>query len=351
MTMCNRLQIWRGGGTWLATIREVALRANVSVATVSRVINNKGYVDAKTREEVLKVIRELNYVPKSVAQVLAGKKMKAIALMVPDISNPFFAELAKAVEDTAYQKGFTVFLCNSDDQARKKKLYIDVLKSKSIDGMILATHQLDKEVFDQCQEIPLILMDRAYIHEHIHENCTVITTQNRQGVKLAIEHLLSIGCQKIAHIYGPPKLITAKERLLAYLDAVKSFPWASDTLLAPGYFQIAGGRQAMRTLMERHPDLDGVFVGNDTMAIGALKELHQMGISVPEQVAICGFDGIPIAQMIEPELTTIEQPIYELGKQAAQMLIERIEGTGVVKKQIQLTVQLKIRDSTQRRSK
>lgn len=335
----------RGGGICLATIREVALRANVSVATVSRVINNKGYVDAKTKEEVLKVIKELNYVPKSVAQVLAGKKMKALALMVPDISNPFFAELAKAVEDTAYQKGFTVFLCNSDDQDNKKKLYIDVLKRKSIDGMILATHQLDKKVFDQCRDIPLVLMDRAYIHE----DCTVITTQNRQGVKLAIEHLLSIGCRKIAHIYGPQELITAKERLLAYLDAVKDFSWASDTLLAPGYFQIEGGRKAMRTLMERHPDLDGVFVGNDTMAIGALKELHQMRISVPEKVAICGFDGIPITQMIEPELTTIEQPIYELGRQAAQVLIERIEGKGGVKKHIQLNVKLKIRDSTRRR--
>lgn len=333
----------------MATIREVASCANVSVATVSRVINKKGYVDANTREKVLKAIKKLNYVPNSVAQVLAGKKMKVVALIVPDISNPFFAELAKAVEDTAQKRGFTLFLCNSDDQLSKEKLYIDVLKSKSIDGIIFATHHLEGNIIDSCKDIPIVLMDRAYDNTSENEDYTVITARNKKGVHLAIQHLLEIGCKKIAHIYGPQELITARERYLAYKQATRSFSWASETLLAPGSFQIEGGRSAMRTLLERHPDLDGVFVGNDTMAIGALKELHQMKIEVPKQIAICGFDGIPITQMIEPELTTIAQPIYELGKQAANVLIGRIEGEEPYQKTIELDVELIVRNSTKRR--
>lgn len=335
----------------LATIREVASRANVSVATVSRVINNKGYVDANTKEMVLKAIEELNYVPNSVAQVLAGKKMRAVALIVPDISNPFFAELAKAVEDTAQKKGYTLFLCNSDDQMSKEKLYIDVLKSKSIDGIIFATHHLGGNILEACADIPIVLMDRAYLDISEEEDYTVITTKNKKGVQLAIQHLLDMGCKKIAHIYGPQEFITAKERCMAYKQAVSAFPWASENLLEPGNFHIEGGRRAMRNLLEKHPDLDGVFVGNDTMAIGALKELHQMKIDVPGQIAICGFDGIPITQMIEPELTTIAQPIYQLGEKAVGVLIQKIEGNVVNQRWIELDVELLIRDSSKRRDR
>ena len=332
----------------LATIRQVALKANVSVATVSRVINNKGYVDPHTRKMVLKAIEELKYVPNSVAQVLAGKKMKSFALVVPDISNPFFAELAKAVEDTARKQEFTVFLCNSDEQKERQARYIDVLKKKSIDGIIFATHHLDQTVIDLCQGIPVVLMDRAILPEPTKE-IAMIRAQNQRGVQLAIQHLLEVGCKKIAHIYGPQQLITAKERRLSYQKAVEKFPWYSDSLLEPGYFQLDGGRKAIRALLERHPDLDGVFVGNDTMAIGAIKELQRMKIAVPQQVAVCGFDGIQLAEMIEPELTTIAQPIEAMGKRACQLLIEKIEGKDEQEQCETFDVELVIRDSTKRR--
>lgn len=333
---------------FLATIRQVALKANVSVATVSRVINNKGYVDPDTRKIVLQAIEELNYVPNSVAQVLAGKKMKSIALMVPDISNPFFAELAKAIEDTARQQEFTVFLCHSDEEPGRQSRYLDVLKRKSIDGIIFATHHLDQSVIDLCQDIPVVLMDRAILHQPKHE-LAMIRSQNQKGVQLAIQHLLEVGCKKIAHIYGPQQLITAKERRISYQKEVDMFPWYTDSLMEPGYFQLEGGRQAIRNLIERHPDIDGVFVGNDTMAIGALKELHRMKIDVPNEVAVCGFDGIQLTKMIEPELTTIQQPIEKMGKRACQLLIEKIEGKEGEQQCITFDVELIVRDSTQRR--
>lgn len=332
----------------MATIRQVALRANVSVATVSRVINNKGYVDASTRKIVLKAIDELNYVPNSAAQVLAGKKMKVLALVVQDISNPFFAELAKAVESIAQQKGFTLFLCNSDEEKRKGNWYIDVLKSKSIDGIIFATHHVGDSMIERCQDIPIVLMDQAFIKPSPNVDVSVITSRNRQGVQLAIRHLFEVGCQKIAHIYGPQQFITARERRFGYQKEVEGYPWYSESLMAPGYFQIEGGRQAIRTLMEKHPDIDGVFVGNDTMAIGALKELHRMKMDVPHQVAICGFDGIQMAKMMETELTTIAQPIEQMGKQACQLLIDKIEGHNRQQQLITFDVKLMVRDSTKR---
>ncbi len=325
------------------------MRANVSVATVSRVINNKGYVDANTRKIVLKAIEELNYVPNSVAQVLAGKKMKVIALIVPDISNPFFAELAKAIEEQARQKGYTLFLCNSSEEEQKEFGYIEVLKSKSIDGIIFATHHLNEAMLDHCRDLPVVLMDRAWIKQSLNKDTFVISARNQRGVQLAIRHLLEMGCRKIAHIYGPQQVITARERRLSYQKEVERFSWYSDSLMAPGYFQIEGGRKAIQALLKKHPDIDGVFVGNDTMAIGALKGLHQMKIEVPHQVAICGFDGIQMTRMMEPELTTIAQPIEAMGKKACQILIDLIEGNKKPKQHIEFDVQLIVRGSTKRR--
>ena len=297
---------------------------------------------------VLQAIEELKYVPNSVAQVLAGKKMKSLALVVPDIANPFFAELAKAVEDAARKQEFTVFLCNSDEQQGRQARYIDVLKRKSIDGIIFATHHLDQTVIDLCQGIPIVLMDRAILPQSKKE-IAMIRSQNQKGVQLAIQHLLEVGCKKIAHIYGPQQLITAKERRLRYQKEVEQFSWYSDSLLEPGYFQLEGGQKAIRALINRHPDLDGVFVGNDTMAIGALKELHRMKIDVPQQVAICGFDGIQLTEMVEPELTTVAQPIEEMGRQACQLLIEKIEGKNEQPQCVTFDVELIVRDSTKRR--
>ncbi|SHF25624.1 transcriptional regulator, LacI family [Seinonella peptonophila] len=334
----------------MSTIRDVAALANVSIATVSRVINEKGYVDVNTKKKVMAAIRELQYVPNSVAQVLAGKKLKGIAVIMPDIQNPFFAELARAIEDMARQRGFTLFLCNSDDQSEKEKVYLDVLKSKSIDGIIFASNALaEEEIYElQRQGIPAVLMDRAFINEQRESSVSVIRTQNRQGVHQAIQHLRSVGCETIAHIYGPQHLITAKERYKSYIQEVESFSWFDQSLLEPGYFQIEGGRQAVRKLLLRHPEIDGIFAGNDMMAIGALKELRCMGISVPEQVAICGYDGIQLSQITEPELTTVVQPIYEMGRLAAQILIEKIGGISDHEIVYELEVKLVERGSTKR---
>ena len=330
----------------MATIKDVAKLAGVSVATVSRVMNKSGYVNKETEQKVAKAIEDLHYEPNSVARGLAGKKTGTIALILPDITNPFFPEMARAVEDVASRHGFTVILCNSDDVGQKEKSYIEVLKRKYVDGIIFASNTLGPEDIEQMKrnKMPLVVLDRA----PANEACSVIRSQNRAGAKLAVEHLLEIGCHKIAHIYGPQELVTARHRLLGYEETVRELSWYSPSLMVPGGFKIEGGVQAVEALLARHPDIDGIFAGNDLMAIGALKKLHKLGIKVPQDIAICGFDGIAITEVTEPELTTVAQPIYEMGRLAAETLIRQVE-TGLAESKVyELEVALMKRASTKK---
>lgn len=333
----------------MATIREVALLAKVSVATVSRVINESGYVKQETRAKIIEAMEQLHYAPSTLARGLAGKSMTTVALILPDITNPFFPELARAVEDTCQENGFTVIFANSDNQANKEKSYIEVLKNRNIDGIIFATNTLEKtDVLDlEKRKIPFVVLDRA----PTKKSCSVVRSKNYQGAIMAVKHLLEVGCKKIAHIYGPQEILTAKERLKGYVDAVKTEPWYTQDLLIPGYFHMEGGIQAVELMLQRHGDVDGIFIGNDLMAVGALKALQRKGIRVPEQIAICGFDGIKLTEMTEPELSTVAQPIYELGRLSTQILIQKITGLPILKglhsdKIYELDVTLRIRKSS-----
>lgn len=306
----------------LATMRDVAHLAGVSIATVSRVINKKDTVNIETAGQVQKAIEQLKYEPNAVAQGLAGKKMGIIALILPDIVNPFFSELARGVEDVAYRKGLTVIIGNSHDLGLKESHYIKVLK-KCVDGFIFVSNiirEVDVESF-RVEGIPIVLLDRS---QNI-ASCPVIRSNNREGAKLAVQHLIEQGCGKIAHIYGPQEFITARERLLGYEEAVKGLQGYSPSLRVSGDFDIESGRKAVEQLLASHSDIDGIFAGNDLMAVGVLKALRERKIRVPEQVKVCGFDGIALTEITEPELTTVAQPIYEMGKLAAKMLLKEIE--------------------------
>ena len=330
----------------MATIKDVARLAGVSVATVSRVINQRELVNPETAEQVQKAIKQLQYEPNAVARGLAGKKMGIIALILPDILNPFFPALARGVEDVAQSRGMTPILGNSDDLGFKESSYIKVLKQKYVDGFILASNtvQAEEVIALRKEGIPIVLLDRGLNTAA----CPVIRSKNREGAKLAVRHLREQGCRKIAHIYGPQDLITARERLLGYEEAVRDLAGYSPSLMAGGNFDIASGRQALRELFARHPDIDGVFAGNDLMAVGALKALHEQGIRVPEQVKVCGYDGISLTEVTEPELTTVVQPVYEMGGLAARLLLDEIESGISENTIIEFDVSLAVRKSTLR---
>lgn len=328
----------------MSTIRDVAKLAQVSVATVSRYVNKSGYVGKETAKKVLKAMEELDYQPNEIARSLNKKQSKTIALIVPDITNPFFPELARAVEDVAQIYGYTVILCNSDEQTEKEREYIKVLQNKYIDGFILASNTSH---FDHIPgEVPLVVLDRS-----IEEQVPTVVSNNREGAEKATRHLLDIGCQKIAHIRGPEGTMTAKSRLEGYMNVVQTEPWFSQDLIIDGEFDIEQAQKSTLKLLKKYPDIDGIFAGNDIMAVGALKAVFQSGKRVPEDIAIIGFDGIGLSKAVFPELSTIAQPIYDMGALATRLLLKIIEKQPVDQIYHEMEVELVIRASSKRKKK
>ncbi|WP_431802514.1 LacI family DNA-binding transcriptional regulator [Halobacillus andaensis] len=327
----------------MSTIRDVAKLAEVSVATVSRVLNSNGYVRSDTKERVAKAISELNYRPNDVARSLFKGRSKMIALFVPDIMNPFFPELARAVEDMTKQQGFTFVLCNTDDDLSKEMAYLDALTQKSVDGIIIVSSTMTADYIESF-DIPVVALDRI-----IHSDISSVTVNNREGAKEAVQYLKDSGCQRIAHVAGPEHVSNAKQRLRGYLDVVQKEKWFTSAYVEQGAYHFEGAKKATEKLLTGQPEIDGLFVANDLMAVGAIKAAEGLGISVPKQLSIISFDGIKLGETTSPALTTMAQPIYQIGSRAAELLIEQVENSERKTFVEEFAVQLIERDSTCRR--
>jgi LacI family transcriptional regulator len=328
----------------MVTIRDVAKLAGVSVATVSRVLNQNGYVNEETEKRVRQAIKQLNYKPNEVARTLFKKSSKTVGLIVPDISNPFFPELVRAVEDVTNIYDYTVILCNSDEKSEKEKEYIEVLKQKYVDGIILTTNQLELDEVSE-MNVPVVVLDRPLNHSF-----PSVIADNYGGARLATRHLYEIGCRRIAHIQGPSHVVNAMERFNGYRDEMKELGLWDENLVILGNYQLNQAKEAVLHALKEH-GIDGIFAGNDVMAVGALKAVQQLGLRVPEDVAIIGYDGIPLTEMTTPELSTISQPIYEMGAIAARLLVKKIEGQPLEQLHYVLPVQLVQRQSTSKGEK
>ncbi|MCM3636888.1 LacI family transcriptional regulator [Sporosarcina luteola] len=324
----------------MASIRDVAKHASVSVATVSRVLNDKGYVSAETRKKVEAAIAELNYRPNEVARSLFKKQSKTIGLILPDIMNPFFPELARAIEDTASKLGYTVILCNSDEDEEKAQRYVDVLLQKYVDGIIISSNTIQEKTIRELT-IPVVCIDRE-----ISKDIPTIVVDNKNGARMATRFLREKGRRKIAHIRGPLDIVNANERCEGYREVVADEQWFRESYIVNGNYRMETATEAVLELLRQHSEIDGIFAANDTMAIGAMKAAYQHGLKVPEEISIIGFDGIALGKASIPELTTIEQPLYELGQKAAKVLIKLIKGQNIEKTFYQFDVQLVERDST-----
>lgn len=326
----------------MSTIKKVAEEAKVSVATVSRVLNSTGYVNEETRKKVLKVIEELDYKPNSVARSLFKKQSMTIALIVPNITNPFFPEVARAIEDVLSSKDYTLILCNSDDNADKEKKYFEVMKQKYVDGVIVVTSTLTPQYIEE-KGIPIVAVDRF-----IDPNIPCISVNNIEGAKRAVQYLRATGCKKIAHIRGPKHITSAEDRYVGYLSEVEDESWFQSDYVKCGNFNIEQTTAVTKKMLEENPEIDGIFAGNDLMAVGVIKAAVQLGKRIPEDVSIIGFDGINLCKMTNPEITTIAQPIYDIGSVAAQTLLDLIEGKIVEKKHHQLEVSVSEGESTKK---
>jgi len=329
------------------TIKDIARLANVSVTTVSRVINNKPEgVSEETRQKILKLVKELGYQPNAIARGLVTKKTKTIGLIIPDISNPFFPDIARGVEDSAHIYGYNVFLCNTDDNLEKESEYIKALKEKYVDGIIFTSSSIPKHehIIELVESgIPVVIMDRRVDSENIYG----VFLDNYEGGYIATKHLIDLGHRKIGCITGPLHTKSARERLEGYKKALlDSGIEIDEKLIFEGDYKIKGGITGAERLLKDNKDISAIFACNDLMAYGAYKTIRSFGYKIPEDISVVGFDDIQLSQILEPQLTTVRQPAYDMGLTAARMLIKLIEDKKLKKKIINFKPQLIIRQST-----
>jgi len=331
-----------------ATRADVAHKARVSVATVSYVINDGPRPVAKaTRDRVLRVIRQLDYRPSEVARSLRLQKTRTIGLILPDTANPFYAALAKGVEDTGFSHGYSVLLCHSDYDATREQAYAEVMITKQVDGVIYIQATPDATTVQRLLErrIPTVAVDREIPNLEI--DCVV--ADNFKGSKAATEHLLKLGHRRIGCIVRASALSNATERVRGYQAAMAQAGLAATPdLLVSGGHGYEAGRKAMAQLLGVDPRPTAVLAYPDTMAIGAIRAALDVGLRVPGDVSIVGFDDIPASAFIHPSLTTVSMPKWEMGQRAAEVLLSRIQGgdAGRPPQRLVLPTTLIVREST-----
>jgi DNA-binding LacI/PurR family transcriptional regulator len=309
----------------MASLQEVARRAKVSIATVSRVLNDSDKVVPETRATVEKALRELEYRPNRVARRLRMKDGRAhlVGLIIPDIQNPFYAEIARGVEDAAYAARYALLLCNSDENADKERFYLDVMCDESVDGIVLPPFdETDRAVADILNtDIPVVCVDRSLSHV----KTDLVEVDNYEGALQAVNLLLDKGHKSIGLIEGRTHVSTSRERRRGYLDALKARDIAvRKELMRSGDFKQESGRVLTNELLDLRKPPTALFVCNNLMTVGALATLHQRGMRVPQDVAVVGFDDLPWAEALDPPLTVVRQPAYEVGRQAMELLLKRI---------------------------
>lgn len=261
-----------------------------------------------------------------------------IGLIVPDIQNPYFPELARAVEDTAWSYDYTVVLCNSDEQIEKEHLYIERLSQTYVAGLIVTTSLLDPSIYTAI-ETPIVALDRM-----IDETIPTVATDNQKGAKLGTAHLLKSGAKHVLCIRGPQGLKTADDRLQGFLQETEQA--AVETRIVETSFDFKTAADAVEQALLDNPAIDGIFASSDTLAIAALHIAHKLGKRVPEDLQIVGFDGIALGEMVSPALTTVSQNLYEMGAAAAKMLIDQIEGKTITQTVVHIDAQLVVRGTT-----
>ncbi|KZN98392.1 LacI family DNA-binding transcriptional regulator [Pseudobacillus badius] len=324
----------------MVTIRDVAAEAGVSVATVSRVLNNKGYVHEDTLRKVQQAIEKLNYSPNEVARSLFKRQSKLVGLLLPDITNPFFPELARGVEDELQKQGFRLLFGNSDENPEKEQAYIETFLQNQVVGIISATQT--SGMFNQEQPaVPTVFLDRT------HEGRYTVYADGREGGKIAARELVRRGSRNITVLKGPGHISPVQDRFLGAVEvlAASSVDFQVIQMASLTYEE---AEERAKELFRQYPATDGILASNDMTAAAVLHEALRIGKAIPEEVQIIGFDDIPMSRLLFPSLSTIKQPVYEMGKQAAQLLLKLIKKEEVAEQVIQLPVSFVERNTTRK---
>jgi LacI family transcriptional regulator, galactose operon repressor len=326
------------------TIYDVARLAGVSTATVSRALNGTGQIAPATRAAIDAAVQQLGYHPNTAARSLVTRSTQTIALLLPDITNPFYAALMSGIQEQAREAGHTMLLCTTEGDPEREEQYLSLLRAKQVDGVLVDGLVLPPDRIARFTRdgLPIVCLDRDIDSKAV----PLVQVDNRLGARMATEYLLSLGHKRIAHVAGAPELRISEERIQGYRDALSAAGIQPDpNLVAVGSFLEEGGYEAMRTLLEGS-GFSAVFAANDLSALGVLSAIVESGRSVPGDVSVVGFDDLRLSQFTIPPLTTIHQPAVEIARRATQLLLDLAAGREVRQLRHLLEPTLVVRGST-----
>jgi len=323
---------------------DIAKRAGVAPITVSRVINNSGYVSQATRERVEAAVKELGYVPNTIARGLRSKRTHTLALIVTDITNPYFTSMARGVEDVAEANNYTVIYCNTDESETKENKYANMLAQRRVDGVLLVPScgNANTIKFFEANHINVVVLDRRITGV----GADIVYSDSKNGAYRLTKLLIGLGHKQIAIISGSKGVSTSEDRVVGYRQALSESGLENNEAVYYGAFNEHSGYQLTNQAMMQNPRPTAIFGGNNFVAMGAIKALHNMGLEVPADVSVVAFDDLPEFMFVKPFLTVARQPAYEMGRLAADLLLKRITGeTLEEQREFILPVEIVMRES------
>ena len=329
------------------TITDVARASNVHVSTVSRVLNGRELsLLPETRERVISAATRLGYRPSALARGLRLRRTFTLGMLVPDITNPVFPSIIKGVEGAAHARGYHLILCNTEDSYEREASYLRVLREWRVDGILIASSSTAESTIAELrrEKFPFVLLNSA----SRPSDDLAVMPDNRQGASAAIDHLIQLGHRRIGLIAAPQTTTTGQERLLAARATLRRHHLAHEDALvsvADSFSEESGYRAARRLLLDDEPPT-AIFGANDLIALGAIRLAREIGLAVPRDLSVVGFNDIPQSQLFDPPLTTVHVPQEEMGLLAASLLVNHLEGRRIERRQVVLETQLVVRGST-----
>ena len=327
----------------MVKMSEVAQLAKVSTSTVSRVLSNAPYIAEETRQRVLEAVKALNYRTNRLASNFRKRSSKTVVVVLPDITNVFFSKIVQGFQKVARESDYHVLLGDTGNSLQVEKEFIDLVKERFVDGLILTTARVPKEEIEAISQVMPVVLACEYLQGY---DIPTVSIDNIGAAQEATEHLIKLGHKRIGFITGPLSIILSRDRLKGYRQAMLSNEiFVDESLIQEGDFTVESGYSITMKLLTANSLPTAIVASNDEMAVGAMKAIKKTGLRIPEDVAVIGFDDIPLCTLVEPELTTIAQPKYDIGCQAMELLLKIITGGFLESRQIVLPHKLQIRQS------
>lgn len=331
-----------------ATLRDVARRAGVHAGTASRALNpaTRSLVNPDTAEKVVRAAEALGYRPNPLARGLKTNRSFTIGVVVPDLTNPLFPPIVRGIEDALAAVGYTALLANTDNEPEKERLHFQTMKDRQVEGFIMATAERDHPLIEDAiaADVPIVLVNRTVDSSNVF----AVITDDHRGSGLAVDHLVGLGHERIAHIVGPERYSTGKARHRGFIDAMKRAGLRPDRKIIrfTRTFTETEGARVFRKLLGEGKKFTAVFAGNDLLALGCYDVMAEAGLRCPDDISIVGFNDIPLMDKLQPPLTTVRIPHYELGRRATDLILERLQNPATEPVTIQLEPHIIFRGST-----